>query len=70
MVVYLDEQFLVHSVIHRAVLKLLKTCVGDDIQEQLDGRTRLMGAAKNVVRTSPSEYEEDCELYNNRMFVR
>ena len=57
----LDEQFLVHSVVHRAVLRLLKSCVGDDIQEQLDGRGRLMGAAGNAVRTSPSEYEEDCE---------
>ena len=61
MVVLLDEQFLVHSVVHRAVLRLLKTCVGDDIQEQLDGRNRVMGAAGNVVRTSPSEYEEDCK---------
>ncbi|KAH8117314.1 Retinoic acid induced 16-like protein-domain-containing protein [Phellopilus nigrolimitatus] len=58
MVVLLDEQFLVHSVVHRAVLRLLKTCVGDDIQEQLDGR-RVMGAAGTVVRTMPSEYEED-----------
>ncbi|THH11855.1 hypothetical protein EW145_g403 [Phellinidium pouzarii] len=59
MVVLLDEQFLVHSVVHRAVLRLLRTCVGDDIQEQLDGRNRVMGAAGNAVRTSPSEYEED-----------
>ncbi len=61
MIVELDEQFLVHSVVHRAVLRLLKSCVGDDIQEQLDGRERLMGAAGNAVKTSPSEYEEDCE---------
>lgn len=60
MVVLLDEQFLVHSVVHRAVLRLLKTCVGDDIQEQLDGRNRVMGAARNAVRASPTEYEEDC----------
>ena len=59
MVVLLDEQFLVHSAVHRAVLRLLRTCVGDDIQEQLDGRGRIMGAAGNAVRTSPSEYEED-----------
>lgn len=62
MVVLLDEQFLVHSVVHRAVLRLLKTCVGDDIQEQLDGRNRVMGAAGNAVRASPTEYEEDCKL--------
>lgn len=62
MVILLDEQFLVHSAVHRAVLRLLKTCVGDDIQEQLDGRHRVMGAAGGVTRTSPSEYEEDREL--------
>ncbi|KAI9446471.1 Retinoic acid induced 16-like protein-domain-containing protein [Lactarius indigo] len=60
MVILLDEQFLVHSVVHKAVLRLLRNCVGDDIQEQLDNRNRkVMGAAKNIVRSSPSEYEED-----------
>ncbi|KAL0581754.1 hypothetical protein V5O48_000336 [Marasmius crinis-equi] len=60
MVVLLDEQFLVHSAVHRAVLRLLRTCVGDDLQEQLDGRKqRVMGAAGNSVRSQPSEFEED-----------
>ncbi|TFK76458.1 hypothetical protein BDN72DRAFT_867415 [Pluteus cervinus] len=59
MVVLLDEQFLVHSAVHRAVLRLLRNCVGDDLQEQLDGKDKLMGAAKNAVRSQPSEYEED-----------
>ncbi|KAH9484289.1 Protein FAM160B1 [Psilocybe cubensis] len=59
MVVFLDEQFLVHSAVHKAVLRLLRSCVGDDIQEQLDGRNKLMGAARNVVRAEPSEYETD-----------
>ncbi|KAH7889708.1 Retinoic acid induced 16-like protein-domain-containing protein [Phlebopus sp. FC_14] len=59
MVVLMDEQFLVHSAIHRAVLRLLRNCVGDDIQEQLDGRNKVMGAAKNAVRSQPSEYELD-----------
>jgi hypothetical protein len=63
MVILLDEQFLVHSVVHKAVLRLLRTCVGDDIQEQLDNKNRkVMGAAKNIVRSSPSEYEEDREF--------
>jgi hypothetical protein len=62
MVILLDEQFLVHSVVHKAVLRLLRNCVGDDIQEQLDNQNRkVMGAAKNIVRSSPSEYEEDRE---------
>ncbi len=59
MVVLLDEQFLVHSAVHRSVLRLLRTCVGDDIQDQLDGRSRVMGAAGNAIRGQPSEYEED-----------
>ncbi|EMD38541.1 hypothetical protein CERSUDRAFT_113722 [Gelatoporia subvermispora B] len=59
MVVLLDEQFLVHSAVHKAVLRLLRNCVGDDIQEQLDGRNKVMGAAGNAARNQPSEYEED-----------
>ncbi|KAI0302016.1 Retinoic acid induced 16-like protein-domain-containing protein [Russula brevipes] len=60
MVILLDEQFLVHSAVHKAVLRLLRNCVGDNIQEQLDNQNRkVMGAAKNIVRSSPSEYEED-----------
>jgi len=81
MVVLLDEQFLVHSAVHRAVLRLLRTCVGDDIQEQLDGKNKLMGAARNVIRSQPSEHEEDREfiffaqlnmpllLYISRQFI-
>ena len=64
MVVLLDEQFLVHSAVHKAVLRLLRNCVGDDIQEQLDGRNRVVGAARNSVRSQPSEYEEDCTCLN------
>lgn len=65
MVVLMDEQFLVHSAVHRAVLRLLRNCVGDDIQEQLDGRHKVMGAAKNAVRSQPSEYEVDRERYSS-----
>ena len=63
MVVHMDEQFLVHSAVHRAVLRLLRNCVGDDIQEQLDGRNRVLGAAKNAVRSEPSDYELDREYF-------
>lgn len=62
MVVLLDETFLVHSVVHKAVLRLLRNCAGDDIQEQLDGRNRVVGAAGTSIRSQPSEYEEDCTL--------
>jgi Retinoic acid induced 16-like protein len=61
MVVLLDEQFLVHSAVHKAILRLLRNCVGDDMQEQLDGRNKVMGAAGNAIQSSPSEYEEDRE---------
>jgi len=60
MVVLLDEQFLVHSAVHRAVLRLVRTCVREDTQEQLDGRSRILGAAGSAIRSRPSEYEEDC----------
>ncbi|KAG5652746.1 hypothetical protein H0H81_003887 [Sphagnurus paluster] len=60
MVVLMDEQFLVHSAVHRAVLRLLRNCAGDDLQEQLDGR-KVMGAARTSVQSQPSEYEEDYE---------
>ena len=59
MVVLLDEQFLVHSAVHKAVLRLLRNCVGEDVQEHLDGRNRVMGAAGASTRGPPSEYEED-----------
>ena len=61
MVVLLDEQFLVHSAVHRAILRLLRNCVGDDLQEQIDGR-KVMGAARSAVHGQPSEYEEDCKF--------
>ena len=63
MVVLLDEQFLVHSAVHKAVLRLLHNCVGEDVQEHLDGRNRVMGAAGDSTRGSPSEYEEDRECH-------
>ena len=64
MVVLLDEQFLVHSAVHKAVLRLLRNCVGEDVQEHLDGRNRVMGAAGASTRGPPSEYEEDREWIN------
>ncbi|CAK5277423.1 unnamed protein product [Mycena citricolor] len=59
MVVLLDETFLIHSAVHRAVLRLLRNCAGDDLQEQLDGKNKVMGAARDAIRAQPSEYEED-----------
>ncbi|EJD44087.1 hypothetical protein AURDEDRAFT_65581 [Auricularia subglabra TFB-10046 SS5] len=59
MIVSLDEQFLVHSAVHKAVIRLLRTCAGDELQERIDGRNKAMGAAGNITRPAPSEYEED-----------
>ncbi|KAF8319931.1 hypothetical protein DL93DRAFT_2131757 [Clavulina sp. PMI_390] len=52
----LDEHFLVHSAVHRAVIRLLRICVGDEIQEPVDG-SRPMGAAGSSIHADPSEYE-------------
>ena len=61
MVVLLDEQFLIHSAVHKAIIRLLRACVGDELQERVDGRTKVLGAASSTIKTPPSEYEEDCE---------
>ncbi|KAJ3848695.1 hypothetical protein EV368DRAFT_86335 [Lentinula lateritia] len=62
--ILLDEQFLIHSAIHKAVFRLLRNCVGDDLHEQLDGRhKKVMGAAGNAIQTQPSELEEDRTLW-------
>ena len=52
----LDGQFLVHSAVHKAVIRLLRTAVGDEIDEHVDG-ARPMGAASMSVRAEPSDYE-------------
>lgn len=52
----MDEHFLVHSAVHKAVIRLLRVCVGDEIQETVDG-SRPMGAASTSIHADPSEYE-------------
>lgn len=61
MVCMMDEQFLVHTAVHRPILKLLSICVGDELEESYDGRGRIMGAASSSHRSKPSQYEEDRE---------
>jgi len=65
MVVLLDEQFLVHSAVHRAVLRLTPEIVLERYPRTMDGRNKVMGAAKDAVRSQPSEYEEDRECFQN-----
>ncbi|PVF93356.1 hypothetical protein CPB86DRAFT_777127 [Serendipita vermifera] len=59
MVVLLDEQFLIHTAVHKAIIRLLKACTDDEFQEKVDGKNKVMGAAAKAVRTSPSDYELD-----------
>ncbi|KAG8844476.1 hypothetical protein FRB91_002592 [Serendipita sp. 411] len=59
MVVLLDERFLIHSAVHKAVIRLLRACTGDEFQERMDGKDKVMGAAADVVRGPPSDYEVD-----------
>ncbi|KAG8907611.1 hypothetical protein FRB99_003306 [Tulasnella sp. 403] len=59
LVVLLDEKFLVHSAVHKAVIRLLQACMGDEITEPVAGAGKAMGAAGSAARVSPSEYEED-----------
>ncbi|WWD18437.1 hypothetical protein CI109_102889 [Kwoniella shandongensis] len=45
LVVLLSERFLVHNAVHRPLRRLLRSCVGDEPEEKVDGGARLMGAA-------------------------
>lgn len=62
MVVLLDEQFLIHSAVHKAIIRLLRACTGDEFEDRIDGRYKVMGAAAEHARAAPSDYELDCEL--------
>ncbi|CAE6505777.1 unnamed protein product [Rhizoctonia solani] len=59
LVVLMDEQFLVHTAVHKAVLRLLRVCVGDLIDEIPSSSSKAMGAASVSQRTSIANYEED-----------
>ncbi|QRW16309.1 copper resistance-associated P-type ATPase [Rhizoctonia solani] len=59
LVVLMDEQFLVHAVVHKAVLRLLRVCIGDLIDETSFSSSKAMGAASVSQRTSVANYEED-----------
>ncbi|QRV87695.1 copper resistance-associated P-type ATPase [Ceratobasidium sp. AG-Ba] len=59
LVVLMDEQFLVHTAVHKAVLRLLRVCVGDLIDEVPQTSTKAMGAASVSKKSSIANYEED-----------
>ncbi|KAF8605269.1 hypothetical protein BDV93DRAFT_537374 [Ceratobasidium sp. AG-I] len=59
LVVLMDEQFLVHAAVHKAVLSLLRVCVGDLIDEMPQSSSKAMGAASVSQKSSIANYEED-----------
>lgn len=59
MVVLLDEEFLVHSAVHKAIIRLLRACTDDEFQDKIDGKGKVMGAAAEIPRGNPSDYELD-----------
>ncbi|KAG9105045.1 hypothetical protein FRC06_000018 [Ceratobasidium sp. 370] len=59
LVVLMDEQFLVHAAVHKAVLRLLRVCVGDLIDEIPQSSSKAMGAASVSQKSSIANYEED-----------
>ena len=75
MVVLLDEEFLVHSAVHKAIIRLLRSCTGDEFQDKVDGKGKVMGAAAEVPRATPSDYDLDrtswqCSSYSYRTFLQ
>lgn len=59
LVVLMDEQFLVHAAVHKAVLRLLRVCVGDLIDDVPQSSSKAMGAASVSQKSSIANYEED-----------
>ena len=47
--------------VHRPLRRLLRSCVGDEPEELLDGQARVVGAAGSAGKGLPSDYEKDRE---------
>ncbi|WVW84716.1 hypothetical protein I302_106751 [Kwoniella bestiolae CBS 10118] len=45
LIVSLSERFLVHNAVHRPLRRLLRSCVGEEPEEKVDGGARVLGAA-------------------------
>ncbi|OCF72895.1 hypothetical protein I204_06124 [Kwoniella mangroviensis CBS 8886] len=45
LIVSLSERFLVHNAVHRPLRRLLRSCVGEEPEEKIDGGARILGAA-------------------------
>lgn len=55
--------------VHRPLRSLLRSCVGDEPEEALDGQPRVVGAAGSAEKTRPSDYEKDRELHKPRRAI-
>lgn len=60
LVVLLSERFLVHNAVHRPLRRLLRSCIGDEPEERLDG-TRVFGAAGMSNDMERGESNEEIE---------
>ena len=63
LVVLLSERFLVHNAVHRPLRRLLRSCIGDEPEEKLDG-TRVFGAAgmRNGMKRGTSNEDIEGDL--------
>jgi hypothetical protein len=59
LVVLMDEKFLVHTAVHKAVLRLLRICVDDSVDEIPQNSSKAMGAASVSKKGDIASYEED-----------
>lgn len=58
----LSERFLVHNAVHRPLRRLLRSCVGDEPEEKVDGGARVLGAAgANASRSSILRLDDETE---------
>ena len=61
LVVLLSEQFLVHNAVHRPLRRLLRSCIGDDPEDKVEGSVRVFGAASYALSREDSEEEDALE---------
>ncbi|EIW73691.1 hypothetical protein TREMEDRAFT_42491 [Tremella mesenterica DSM 1558] len=61
LVVLLSERFLVHNAIHRPLRRLLRSCVGEEPEDRVDGAARILGAAGMQVPDRTIQGDEELE---------
>ena len=61
LVVLLSERFLVQNAVHRPLRRLLRSCVGEEPEERVDGQARVLGAAGMRAPQGPFQNDEELE---------